>query len=114
MDARRIPTLHGMSHVGALLSPIIVARDEYTALARRRIAEVRAGHGQLLLLSGEAGIGKSRLVAQSGRMAAEDGFRVAKAEVAPQDHDVLAASFLDLGRALRRDAAFGTMGRDLL
>ena len=103
-----------MSHVGTLLSPVIVARDEHMALARRRIAEVRGGHGQLLLLTGEAGIGKSRLLAEIGRMATEDGFRVAKAEVAPQDHDVLAASFLDLGRAMRRDAAFGTIGRDLL
>ncbi len=103
-----------MSHLGALLSPVIVARDAHLALARRRITEVRGGHGQLLLLSGEAGIGKSRLLAEIGRMATEDGFRVAKAEVAPQDHDVLAASFLDLGRAMRRDAAFGTIGRDLL
>ncbi len=103
-----------MPHVGALLSPVIVARDEHLALARRRIAEVRGGHGQLLLLSGEAGIGKSRLLAEIVRMTVEDGFRVAKAEVAPQDRDVLAASFLDLGRAMRRDAAFGTIGRDLL
>src|SRR3954452_9698490 len=112
--ARAFPTLRGMSHVGALLSPVIVARDEHMALARRRIAEARVGHGQLLLLSGEAGIGKSRLLTAIGRMAREDGFRVAKAEVAPQDRDVLAASFLDLGRAMRRDAAFGTIGRDLL
>ncbi len=103
-----------MSHVRALLSPVIVARDEHMALARRRIVEVRGGHGQLLILSGEAGIGKSRLLAEIGRMATEDGFRVAKAEVAPQDHDVLAALFLDLGRAMRRDPAFGTIGRDLL
>jgi DNA-binding CsgD family transcriptional regulator len=108
------PTLRGMSNVGALLSPVIVARDEHIALARRRIAEVRAGHGQLLLLSGEAGIGKSRLLAEIGAIATADGFRVAKAEVAPQDHDVLAASFLDLGRAMRRDAEFGSIGRDLL
>ncbi len=103
-----------MSHVGALLSPVIVARGDHIALARRRIAEVRGGDGQLLLLSGEAGIGKSRLLAEIGQIATEDGFRVAKAEVAPQDHDVLAASFLDLGRAMRRDTAFGTIGRDLL
>ncbi len=103
-----------MSHVGALLSPVIVGRDESLSLARRRIAEVRGGKGQLLLVSGEAGIGKSRLLAEIGRAAAEDGFRVAKGDVAPQDRDVLAASFLDMGRAMRRDAAFGTIGRDLL
>jgi DNA-binding CsgD family transcriptional regulator len=113
-DRPGFSTLRAMSHVGALLSPVIVARDEHIALAGRRIAEVRSGHGQLVLVSGEAGIGKSRLLAEIGRMATEDGFRVAKAEVAPQDHDVLAALFLDLGRAMRRDAAFGTIGRDLL
>jgi DNA-binding CsgD family transcriptional regulator len=103
-----------MSEVGALLSPVIVGRDEHVALAQRRIGEVLGGHGQLLLLSGEAGIGKSRLLAEISRLAAERGFLVAKGEVAPQDRDVLAASFLDLGRAMRRDPAFGTIGRDLL
>jgi AAA ATPase-like protein len=103
-----------MSQVGQLLSPVIVGRDEHLALAHRRIGEVLAGHGQLLLISGEAGIGKSRLLAEIGRLALERGFRVAAGEVAPQDHDVLAASFLDLGRAMRRDRAFGPVGRDLL
>jgi DNA-binding CsgD family transcriptional regulator/tetratricopeptide (TPR) repeat protein len=103
-----------MSQVGPLLSPVIVGRDEHLALAQRRLAEVLASHGQLLLVSGEAGIGKSRLLGEIGQLAVERGFRVARAEVAPQDHDVLAASFLDLGRALRRDPAFGAIGRDLL
>jgi DNA-binding CsgD family transcriptional regulator/tetratricopeptide (TPR) repeat protein len=103
-----------MSQLGQLLSPVIVGREEHLALVQRRLGEVLAGHGQMLLVSGEAGIGKSRLLAEIDRLAAEQGFRVAKGEVAPQDHDVLAASFLDLGRAMRRDAAFGSIGRDLL
>ena len=102
-----------MSQLEPLLSPVIVGREEHLALAQRRLGEVRTGHGQLLLLSGEAGIGKSRLVGEIARMALERGFRVASAEVAPQDHDVLAASFLDLGRSMRRDPAFGQLGRDL-
>jgi DNA-binding CsgD family transcriptional regulator len=115
MDARfQIPTLRRMSHVGQLLSPVIVGRDEHVALAERRLGEVLAGHGQLLLVSGEAGIGKSRLLGEISRLALKRGFRAAKGEVAPQDHDVLAASFLDLGRSMRRDAAFGQIGRDLL
>jgi DNA-binding CsgD family transcriptional regulator len=103
-----------MSQVGPLLSPVIVGRDEHVAHARRRVGEVLEGHGQLVLLSGEAGIGKSRLLTEIGRLAVDRGFRVAKGEVTPLDRDVLAASFLDLGRAMRRDAAFGTIGRDVL
>jgi len=104
----------GSGQVGSLLSPVIVGRDEIVALAARRLDEVLAGHGQLLLVSGEAGIGKSRVLGAIGRLAAERGMREAKGELAPQDRDVMAASFLDLGRAMRRDPAFGTMGRQLL
>ncbi|HET7181590.1 MAG TPA: AAA family ATPase [Candidatus Limnocylindrales bacterium] len=103
-----------MRQIGPLLAPVIVGRDEHLALAERRLGEVLAGHGQLLLVSGEAGIGKSRLLGEIAGLAAERGFRIARAEVAPQDHDVLAASLLDLGRSMRRDPAFGSIGRDLL
>ncbi|HEX5241415.1 MAG TPA: ATP-binding protein, partial [Candidatus Limnocylindrales bacterium] len=98
----------------SLLSPVIVGRDDLVALGARRLDEVKSGHGQLLLLSGEAGIGKTRLLSAVEQLARERGFRLARAEVAPQDHDVMAASLLDLGRSMRRDQAFGTMGRDLL
>lgn len=115
MDGRApVHTLRDVSSVGQLLSPVIVGRDEHVALAERRLGEVLQRHGQLLLVSGEAGIGKSRLLAEIGRLARDRGFRVASGEVAPQDRDVLAASFLDLGRSMRRDPAFGSMGRDLL
>jgi len=103
-----------MSQVGSLLSPVIVGRDDLVDLAHRRLDEVRGGGGRFLLASGEAGIGKTRLLGAIGSLAAGRGFRVAKAELAPQDRDVLAASFLDLGRAMRRDPAFGTTGRELL
>ena len=40
----------------------IHGRDDLLAHAERRIADVREGQGHLLLLSGEAGIGKTRLL----------------------------------------------------
>jgi class 3 adenylate cyclase len=43
------------------LTPL-VGRDQEVALLRERWAQVRDGVGQVVLLSGEAGIGKSRLV----------------------------------------------------
>jgi DNA-binding CsgD family transcriptional regulator len=103
-----------MTEGRTLLAPEIVGRGGHLALVKRRLSEVLQGKGQLLLISGEAGIGKSRLLGATTELATERGFRVAKGEVAPQDHDVLAASFLDLGRAMRRNAAFASMGRDLL
>jgi predicted ATPase len=43
------------------LTPL-VCRDEEVGLLQRRWDQATAGMGQVVLLSGEAGIGKSRLV----------------------------------------------------
>jgi len=43
------------------LTPL-VGRDEELRLLRRRWEQAKAGEGQVVLLSGEPGIGKSRLV----------------------------------------------------
>jgi DNA-binding CsgD family transcriptional regulator len=100
--------------VRSLLSPEIVGRDDLLRLAERRLDEVKAGKGQFLLLSGEAGIGKTRLLGAIRQLAAERAFGVATADLLPQDRDVLAASFLDLGRAMRRSSAYESIGRSIL
>jgi class 3 adenylate cyclase/predicted ATPase len=48
-------------HAGGLTA--LVGREEETDLLLRRWAKAEAGEGQVVLLSGEAGIGKSRLTA---------------------------------------------------
>ena len=48
-------------HVGGLTA--LVGREEECDLLLRRWARAKAGEGQVALLSGEAGIGKSRLTA---------------------------------------------------
>ena len=55
------------------LSPL-VGRDEELALLTRRLTMSREGHGFIVLLSGEAGVGKSRLVQATRMRAVEDGF----------------------------------------
>jgi class 3 adenylate cyclase len=47
---------------GATLSPL-VGRDEEIELLLRRWARAKAGDGQIVLISGEPGLGKSRIVA---------------------------------------------------
>ena len=54
----------------------LVGREEETELMLRRWAKAKAGEGQVVLLSGEAGIGKSRLAAAfSKRVAGEPHLR---------------------------------------
>ena len=82
-----------MSQIGPLLSPLLVGRDDLLNLADRRLAEAAEGNGQLLLLAGQAGVGKSRLLQVILRKARTAGFKVARADLAPQD--LLGAAGLD-------------------
>jgi class 3 adenylate cyclase len=54
-------------------TPSLVARDAELRLLRRHLAFVLEGHGQAVLLSGEAGIGKSRLLSVLAESALESG-----------------------------------------
>jgi predicted ATPase len=59
---RPIETHHDEEETPALGVPMLVGRDEEIGLLRRRWEQARAGLGQVVLVSGEAGIGKSALV----------------------------------------------------
>jgi transcriptional regulator with AAA-type ATPase domain len=50
---------------GSALSPLI-GRDEEIELLLRRWARAEAGDGQVVLISGEPGIGKSRIIHRHG------------------------------------------------
>jgi DNA-binding CsgD family transcriptional regulator len=103
-----------MNRLGPLLSPILVGRDDLLDQADRRVAAAAQGHGQFLLLAGEGGIGKSRLIASIERKARAAGFAFATGLVAPQDSDVPAASLLDLARTMVRGSQFADLGAKLL
>ena len=103
-----------MSRIGPLLSPLLVGRDDLLHLADRRIAEAATGRGQLVLLAGEPGVGKTRLLAAITRKAMALRFRHVRADLSPQDCHVPLASVLDLGRSMRDEGSFGTVGVELL
>ena len=52
----------------------MVGRQAELALIESKLQQARAGQGQLLGITAEAGMGKSRLLAEVGRLAAEAGF----------------------------------------
>lgn len=96
------PTLARMA-VGPVQCPILVGRDELLDLADRVLAEATDGRGQTLLIAGEAGIGKTRLIRAIARKAVASGFRWDQGDLAPQDADVPLAVVRDLFRTMRSE-----------
>jgi predicted ATPase len=58
---------------GRASSPVLVGRDEQMAALEAAFASVRQGGPSAVLLGGEAGVGKSRLVGEFGRRVAATG-----------------------------------------
>uniref|UniRef100_UPI00082FCCCF ATP-binding protein n=1 Tax=Actinomadura kijaniata TaxID=46161 RepID=UPI00082FCCCF len=68
------PVTHGPVTHGA---ERLVARDAEWEVLERRLTAARQGRGGVLLVSGEAGVGKTRLAQAAAEHAAARGFRVA-------------------------------------
>jgi len=62
--------------VPQVLCPVLVGRDEEARQVRAALAAAKAGRGGAVFLTGEAGIGKSRLVRETVRAAGERGLTV--------------------------------------
>jgi len=65
---------HEVEESGAADSFPLVGRDEEIGLLLRRWAQSKDGHGQAVLISGQAGIGKSALAETVGAQAKKEGF----------------------------------------
>jgi DNA-binding CsgD family transcriptional regulator/tetratricopeptide (TPR) repeat protein len=90
--------------ISPLVCPVIVGRDDLIALGARRLDETVAGRGHLLLVAGEAGIGKTRLVEAFADDAAGRGISVVRGATYPRDLEVAGSVFVDLASALGRAA----------
>src|SRR5262245_7192747 len=54
--------------------PVLIGREEESGLLRRPCSQSQAGFGQVVFVSGEAGIGKSALVAELRAQVSAEGF----------------------------------------
>ena len=82
--------------------PVLVGRAEHLGTLETALGRARAGGPSTLLIGGEAGIGKSRLVSEFAARASDEGARV------------LAGACLDLGTDGLLFAPFAAMLRELV
>ncbi len=76
--------------------PTLIGRQPALTALEHRLELAHGGQGQIVLISGEAGIGKSRLVAELKRRAAHDGFLTLEGHCFEPDRSFPYAPFLDL------------------
>src|SRR5205823_2855242 len=82
-----------------ILCPVLIGRGAELTALRLLVDRARSGKGQLVLLSGEAGIGKSRLVAEAKTYATAQGFLLLQGQCFPTDRSCPYAPLLDLLRS---------------
>lgn len=80
-------------------SPVLVGRRRETELLVEALPAVQRGQGQCFLLSGEAGVGKSRLLAEVRRRAEEQGFLTLPGQCFEPDLTFPYAPFIDALRS---------------
>jgi DNA-binding SARP family transcriptional activator len=100
--------LNGDSGDGAFTTPAMVGRAKELAELQEGFGLVRAGASQCLVVAGEAGIGKTRLVAEFSATAVLQGARVERVTIQPHDGERPMGAFVDLVPALLR--ARGALG----
>jgi DNA-binding CsgD family transcriptional regulator/tetratricopeptide (TPR) repeat protein len=83
-----------------IVSPILIGREAELATLRRALEAARAGAGGAVLVSGDAGIGKSRLVAELRARAQTLGCLVLQGVCFESDRALPYAALLDLLRTL--------------
>lgn len=80
----------------SIVCPVLIGRAALLDALRHRVDEARAGRGGAVLIAGEAGMGKTRLVAEARAAAGAQGFRLLQGNCFQPDSACPYAPFLDL------------------
>ncbi|MCA1458775.1 AAA family ATPase [Bradyrhizobium sp. BRP22] len=109
VQAWRVLTEGTASHFEAVrtemnLTPL-TGRDEELALLRSSWLQAKSHQGQIIVLSGEAGVGKSRLALALRRMLAEEPSRILQHHCSPYRQN---SAFYPIIKQLERDAQFSS------
>ena len=96
-----------------VICPVLIGRATQLEALNSVLAQAGAGHGQAVLLAGEAGIGKSRLVAETKARAADGGFTTLEGRCFEPDHALPYAPLLSLLRGRFASRAKDEIIRDL-
>jgi predicted ATP-dependent serine protease len=87
--------------------PVMIGRVKELATLRLLVDRVHSGEAQVVLVSGEAGIGKSRLVAEANASAAAHGFLLLEGQLSDQVQIFLRES------VIAGNLSIGQISRDL-
>jgi len=96
-----------------VVCPVMIGRTSELAALHLCVEQVKSGKGQVALLCGEAGIGKSRLIAELKTEASTQGFLLIQGHCFPTDHSCPYAPLLDLLRSIFLHTPAGQLAPDL-
>src|SRR5229473_6390441 len=82
-----------------MMCPVLIGRGHDLTTLRLLVDRAKSGQGQVALVSGEAGIGKSRLVGEVKTEAFAQDFLLLQGSCFPTDHAIPYAPLLDLLRS---------------
>ncbi|MGH2616534.1 MAG: helix-turn-helix transcriptional regulator, partial [Thermomicrobiales bacterium] len=82
-----------------IVCPVLVGRDAHLGALQSVLEQAKAGFGQTVLVTGEGGIGKSRLVAEMKPHAEPAGFLILQGNSFEPDRSLPYAPILDLLRS---------------
>jgi predicted ATPase len=96
-----------------IICPVLSGRTADLTVVERALAQALDGRGQTLLVAGEAGIGKSRLVTETKATAERLGFAVLEGHCFESDRTLPFGPLIDLLRGQRAGGAPEDVGQDL-
>jgi tetratricopeptide (TPR) repeat protein/DNA-binding CsgD family transcriptional regulator len=109
------------SSTAPILCPVLIGRTLHLEALKRAIEQAQGGTGQTVLIAGEAGMGKSRLVAEAKTYVTPHSLRLLQGNCFESDRSLPYAPLLDLLRAFcanhsdtELSSAFGSGAAEIL